>query len=149
MYKYKITTAFERFCSIGRKKALYVTFLILLASAFGVCWAPEFISFVVLEFIIGAANHGAFMICCVLGSSTSLSVCLSVRLSVCLSVSVSLSLSLSLSLSDPIFLSTELSMLYWLKRCRKVYSIPFLHSYIVKTATHTKRCNNSVQCLIF
>lgn len=53
--------------TIGRKKALYVTFVILLASAFGVCWAPEFISFVILQFIIGAANHGAFMICCVLG----------------------------------------------------------------------------------
>ncbi|XP_048771493.2 organic cation transporter protein-like [Ostrea edulis] len=52
---------------IGRKKALYVTFVILLAAAFGICWAPEFISFVILEFIIGAANHGAFMICCVLG----------------------------------------------------------------------------------
>lgn len=56
---------------IGRKKALYVTFVILLASAFGVCWAPEFISFVILQFIIGAANHGAFMICCVLGQCPS------------------------------------------------------------------------------
>ncbi|XP_061177652.1 organic cation transporter protein-like [Saccostrea echinata] len=52
---------------IGRKKGLYLAFVILVAAAFGVCWAPEYISFVVLEFIIGAANHGAFMICCVLG----------------------------------------------------------------------------------
>ncbi|XP_033739920.1 organic cation transporter protein-like [Pecten maximus] len=52
---------------IGRKKTLYVTVVILLGSAFGVAWAETWVSFVVLEFVIGAANHGAFIICCVLG----------------------------------------------------------------------------------
>ncbi|XP_069140758.1 organic cation transporter protein-like [Argopecten irradians] len=52
---------------IGRKKTLYITVIILLGAAFGVAWAPTWTSFVILEFVIGAANHGAFIICCVLG----------------------------------------------------------------------------------
>lgn len=53
--------------TIGRKKTFTITVFIVLASALGVAWAPEFYSFCVLEFIVGAAHHGAFMICCVLG----------------------------------------------------------------------------------
>ncbi|VDI31068.1 MFS transporter, OCT family, solute carrier family 22 (organic cation transporter), member 4/5 [Mytilus galloprovincialis] len=53
--------------TFGRKKSLYLAIIILIGSAFGVCWSSSYITFVILEFIIGAANHGAFMICCVLG----------------------------------------------------------------------------------
>lgn len=51
----------------GRKKTFMITAVLLLVSGLGASWAPEFYSFAVLEFIIGAAIHGAFMICCVLG----------------------------------------------------------------------------------
>ena len=91
------------FFSIGRKKTLCLSAVIQVAAALGAAWAPNFIVYVILEFIIGAACHGVFMCCCVLGESqfnpvfmpqTSkklrghtgliMSVCQSVRLSVTL-----------------------------------------------------------------
>ncbi|XP_061189312.1 organic cation transporter protein-like [Saccostrea echinata] len=52
---------------VGRKISMYIGFLLLIVSAFAVSWAPEIISFTVLEFIIGATNHGAFLCTNVLG----------------------------------------------------------------------------------
>jgi hypothetical protein len=36
--------------------------------AVGVAFSPSFIVFVILEFFVGAAHHGGFMICCVLST---------------------------------------------------------------------------------
>lgn len=47
-------------------------------SGFALSWAPETISFIILEFIVAAAQHGAFMVCNVMGESR---VCLSVNIS--------------------------------------------------------------------
>nr|XP_022328515.1 organic cation transporter protein-like isoform X2 [Crassostrea virginica] len=52
---------------IGRKTTMYVGLLLLIAAAFGVSWAPEIISFTILEFIIGGTNHGSFLCTNVLG----------------------------------------------------------------------------------
>ncbi|KAJ8314567.1 hypothetical protein KUTeg_006717, partial [Tegillarca granosa] len=52
---------------IGRKKTFAITAVILFLSGLGTAWAPEYYSFVLLQFIDGAAVHGIFMICCVLG----------------------------------------------------------------------------------
>ncbi|XP_061178604.1 organic cation transporter protein-like [Saccostrea echinata] len=51
---------------LGRKITMYTGLLLLIGGAFAVSWAPEIISFTVLEFIIGAANH-AFLCTNVLG----------------------------------------------------------------------------------
>ena len=54
---------------IGRKTTMYVGLLLLIAAAFGVSWAPEIISFTILEFIIGGTNHGSFLCTNVLGKT--------------------------------------------------------------------------------
>ncbi|XP_061175966.1 organic cation transporter protein-like [Saccostrea echinata] len=48
---------------IGRRKTLMAAVLLWNVSGFAVCWAPEYISFIILEFIVAAAQHGAFMVC--------------------------------------------------------------------------------------
>ena len=48
---------------------MYVGLLLLIAAAFGVSWAPEIISFTILEFIIGGTNHGSFLCTNVLGKT--------------------------------------------------------------------------------
>ncbi|XP_048727164.2 organic cation transporter protein-like isoform X1 [Ostrea edulis] len=48
---------------IGRRKTLMASVLLWNVSGFAVCWAPEYISFIILEFIVAAAQHGAFMVC--------------------------------------------------------------------------------------
>lgn len=52
---------------IGRKKSFYIAAVFQVCSAMGVAWAPNFWSYLVLEFLVGAACHGVFMCCCVLG----------------------------------------------------------------------------------
>ncbi|XP_021380019.1 organic cation transporter protein-like isoform X2 [Mizuhopecten yessoensis] len=52
---------------IGRKKTLYISFLLLLGSTLGVAWAPDFITFCVLRFLVGAACAGMFMTAFVIG----------------------------------------------------------------------------------
>lgn len=41
--------------------------VVLLTSGYAAAFAPGFISFTVIEFIVGAGMHGAFIICTVLG----------------------------------------------------------------------------------
>ncbi|XP_022286350.2 organic cation transporter protein-like [Crassostrea virginica] len=48
---------------IGRRKTLMAAVLLWNVSGFALCWAPEYISFIILEFIVAAAQHGAFMVC--------------------------------------------------------------------------------------
>ncbi|XP_069101118.1 organic cation transporter protein-like [Argopecten irradians] len=52
---------------IGRKKTFLITSVILVASSVSAAFAPEYYSFLVLEFIVGASIHGLFMVCCVHG----------------------------------------------------------------------------------
>ena len=52
---------------IGRKKTLYISFIIVIASSIGLSWANSFIMYVVLRFIIGASNAGIFMTGFVIG----------------------------------------------------------------------------------
>lgn len=52
---------------VGRKITICVGLLLLIAAAFAVSWAPEIISFTILEFIIGGTNHGSFLCTNVLG----------------------------------------------------------------------------------
>lgn len=52
---------------IGRRKTLYVTLWLLLTSATALAFAPEFISFCVLIFLVGAGNLGLYMTIYVLG----------------------------------------------------------------------------------
>lgn len=52
---------------VGRKKSLYIALIILIASSFAVAWIPNYVGFVILQFIIGGTSHGAFVVCCVLG----------------------------------------------------------------------------------
>lgn len=56
---------------MGRKTTMYVGGLLLIAAAFAVSWAPEIISFTVLEFIIGGTNHGSFLCANVLGKKVT------------------------------------------------------------------------------
>ena len=72
-------------CSIGRRKTLMAAVLLWNVSGFALCWAPEYISFIILEFIVAAAQHGAFMVCNVMGKPL-LRPCVRLVLSVCLSV---------------------------------------------------------------
>lgn len=74
-------------CSIGRRKTLMAAVLLWNVSGFALCWAPEYISFIILEFIVAAAQHGAFMVCNVMGKPF-LWPCVRLVLPVCLSVSV-------------------------------------------------------------
>ena len=53
--------------SIGRKKTLYVSFILTLASSVALAWAQNFLMYVILRFIIGAANAGIFMTGFVIG----------------------------------------------------------------------------------
>ncbi|XP_053397966.1 organic cation transporter protein-like [Mercenaria mercenaria] len=46
---------------MGRKKALCAALALLLVVSASVTWAPEFYSFAILQFLIGASAHGAFM----------------------------------------------------------------------------------------
>ncbi|KAK3082771.1 hypothetical protein FSP39_004982 [Pinctada imbricata] len=48
---------------IGRKKAILVGYIVLIASSFAVSWMPTFIIFCIMEFIIGASSHGMYIIC--------------------------------------------------------------------------------------
>ena len=52
---------------IGRRKTLYITIWLLLASGTALAFAPEFISFCVLIFLVGAGNLGLYMTAYVLG----------------------------------------------------------------------------------
>ncbi|XP_060068379.1 organic cation transporter protein-like [Ylistrum balloti] len=52
---------------IGRKKTLYISFLLLLGSTLGVAWAPDFITFCVLRFLVGTSCAGMFMTAFVIG----------------------------------------------------------------------------------
>ncbi|XP_069134928.1 organic cation transporter protein-like [Argopecten irradians] len=52
---------------IGRKKTLYLSFLLLLGSTLGVAWAPDFITFCILRFLVGTACAGMFMTAFVIG----------------------------------------------------------------------------------
>lgn len=52
---------------VGRKITVCVGLLLLIVAAFAVSWAPEIISFTILEFIIGGTNHGSFLCTNVLG----------------------------------------------------------------------------------
>lgn len=47
--------------SLGRKKALCLALALLLVVSASVTWAPEFYSFAILQFLVGAFAHGAFM----------------------------------------------------------------------------------------
>ncbi|KAJ8314450.1 hypothetical protein KUTeg_006600 [Tegillarca granosa] len=60
------------YCSIGRKKIFRITSTLLCAVSFAVAWAPEFYSFCILEFLTGAADHGFYLTCVVLGSKYNL-----------------------------------------------------------------------------
>ncbi|XP_052089054.1 organic cation transporter protein-like isoform X2 [Mytilus californianus] len=51
---------------IGRKKTFLLSTIITLVMAVGVAFSSSFLVFVILEFMIGAAHHGGFMICCVM-----------------------------------------------------------------------------------
>ncbi|XP_060072913.1 organic cation transporter protein-like [Ylistrum balloti] len=46
---------------IGRKKTLYISLLLLLGTTLGVAWAPDFVTFCVLRFLVGASCAGMFM----------------------------------------------------------------------------------------
>lgn len=48
---------------IGRRKTLMAAVLLWNVSGFALSWAPDTISFIILEFIVAAAQHGAFMVC--------------------------------------------------------------------------------------
>ncbi|XP_052807935.1 organic cation transporter protein-like [Mya arenaria] len=50
----------------GRKKTMYIGLVLLLLLAIAVTWAPEFYSFAVLQFLIGAVAHGSFICLAVL-----------------------------------------------------------------------------------
>ncbi|KAK3086309.1 hypothetical protein FSP39_016703 [Pinctada imbricata] len=52
--------------SIGRKKTLMLSALIQVGVSTGTAFAPEFYSFVILQFIVGAACHGFYVPACVL-----------------------------------------------------------------------------------
>lgn len=56
-------SGFSLFLSIGRRKTLMAAVLLWNVSGFALSWAPETISFIILEFIVAAAQHGAFMVC--------------------------------------------------------------------------------------
>lgn len=60
--------SFPHFFSIGRRKAFSIAAFFQLAAALGVVWAPNFWVYALLQFCVGAACHGAFMCCCVLGN---------------------------------------------------------------------------------
>ncbi|KAJ8312988.1 hypothetical protein KUTeg_010361 [Tegillarca granosa] len=51
---------------IGRKRTFQLTSLLMVIVAFAVALAPEFYSFCVLEFLMGASEHGFYMTCVVL-----------------------------------------------------------------------------------
>lgn len=53
--------------SIGRRRTFQISAVMTCAVAFAVAWAPEFYSFCVLEFLMGATVHGFFLLCAVLG----------------------------------------------------------------------------------
>ncbi|XP_033741750.1 uncharacterized protein LOC117328333 [Pecten maximus] len=46
---------------IGRKKTLHFSFLMLLGTTLGLAWAPDFVTFCVLRFLIGVSCAGVFM----------------------------------------------------------------------------------------
>ncbi|XP_060072921.1 organic cation transporter protein-like isoform X4 [Ylistrum balloti] len=52
---------------IGRKKTLYISFLLLLGTTLSVAWAPNFVTFCVLRFLVGASCAGMFMTTFVIG----------------------------------------------------------------------------------
>ncbi|XP_060079708.1 organic cation transporter protein-like [Ylistrum balloti] len=53
--------------SIGRRKTILLCSICLLISSVSTAFAPEFYSFTVLEFLVGASNHGLFILVCVMG----------------------------------------------------------------------------------
>ncbi|XP_069135003.1 organic cation transporter protein-like isoform X1 [Argopecten irradians] len=52
---------------IGRKKTLYISFVMLLGTTLGLAWAPDFLTFCILRFLIGASCAGMFMTAFVIG----------------------------------------------------------------------------------
>ncbi|XP_033740180.1 organic cation transporter protein-like [Pecten maximus] len=52
---------------IGRKKTLYLSFLMLLGTTLSLAWAPDFTTFCILRFLIGASCAGMFMTVFVIG----------------------------------------------------------------------------------
>ncbi|KAJ8314438.1 hypothetical protein KUTeg_006588 [Tegillarca granosa] len=48
---------------IGRRRTFQISAVLTCAVAFAVAWAPEFYSFCVLEFLMGATVHGFFLLC--------------------------------------------------------------------------------------
>ncbi|XP_060551325.1 organic cation transporter protein-like [Ruditapes philippinarum] len=52
---------------IGRKKTLLISFVINIGTSIGLAWADSYIVFVVLRFLIGAANAGIFLTGFVIG----------------------------------------------------------------------------------
>lgn len=53
--------------TIGRKKTLYICLLLLLASSIAITYAPEYYSFVVLQFVMGTSCLGTWMAAFVTG----------------------------------------------------------------------------------
>ncbi|XP_069136069.1 organic cation transporter protein-like [Argopecten irradians] len=53
--------------SIGRRRTILICSIILLISSVSTAFAPEFYSLTVLEFLVGASNHGLFILVCVMG----------------------------------------------------------------------------------
>ena len=51
----------------GRKKTLYFCLMLLMAASFAITFTPEYYSFVVLQFIIGAGCLGTWMAAFVAG----------------------------------------------------------------------------------
>ncbi|XP_069108125.1 organic cation transporter protein-like [Argopecten irradians] len=52
---------------IGRKKTLCLSFLLLFGTTLAVSWAPDFITFCILRFLVGASCAGMFMTAFVIG----------------------------------------------------------------------------------
>ncbi|XP_048769859.1 organic cation transporter protein-like isoform X2 [Ostrea edulis] len=51
---------------VGRRRTFTLCAIILTGVAFGASYSPDFISLTVLEYLCGAAIHGAFIIACIL-----------------------------------------------------------------------------------
>ncbi|XP_060068370.1 organic cation transporter protein-like [Ylistrum balloti] len=52
---------------IGRKKTLCLSFLMLFGTTLGLAWAPDYITFCILRFLVGASCAGMFMTAFVIG----------------------------------------------------------------------------------
>lgn len=54
---------------IGRKKAIQLSFILVTATAISLAFSPNYIVFVILYFLLGAANAGVFTTRFVIGKS--------------------------------------------------------------------------------